>query len=137
MQKLSYIQILDLADMAVPSSPRERNALNILAHLPSLQPIQNCLGVFDLSQGMNRITMRTDGCLGTDATNSHFWSMVDGMFLTGFQVGELMGHRMAEIDLAGISETALRKMMGNSVHVAVIGLAEIGMIASMARDGSE
>ena len=75
---LTYIQVLEAYGGQGPASGRERNLLNIMALLPSLQPIGSTNGIFDKSKGLGRGGLRTDGTVGTMLTSSSMWSFDDG-----------------------------------------------------------
>ena len=61
-----------------PKSQRERNLLNVVALSPKLQPLSRTLGIFDLSQGINRTQVRADGAVPVMATNAVMWAVQDG-----------------------------------------------------------
>lgn len=75
---MTYIQVLEAYGGQGPASGRERNLLNIMALLPSLQPIGSTNGIFDKSKVAGRGGLRTDGTVGTMLTTSSMWSFDDG-----------------------------------------------------------
>jgi len=91
---LTYVDVLELQGLATPSSARERHMLNVFSHLPRVLPMRDSLAIFDLSQAIDWVSIRTDGVAPTVATQSILWSMRDGKSLSVTQVAELMGHRL-------------------------------------------
>ena len=69
----TYVQMLELMNLSVPTSARERNLLNIVARLPAAQPLRTTRLIFDLSQAIDRCRPRSDGVVPTMATNSVMW----------------------------------------------------------------
>ena len=120
--KLAYVEILEMNGLAAPTSARERNLLNLVARHPKTGQLSFTLAVLDLSQGIDRLALMTNGIVPTLATNSRPWSMRHGRTLT---VGELMALSglPPTADMEGQSEASARFMVGNAMHVADIGLA--------------
>ena len=120
--KLTYVEILEMNGLAAPMSARERNLLNLVAHHPKTGQLNYSLAILDLSQGIDRLTLMTNGIVPTLVTNSRPWSMRHGRTLT---VGELMALSglPPTADMEGQSEASARSMVGNAMHVAGVGLA--------------
>ena len=78
MDSLTYVQVLEAYGGHGPTSSRERNLLNVISLMPSLQPIGSTNGIFDKSKGLGRGGLRTDGTVGTMLTSSSMWSFDDG-----------------------------------------------------------
>ena len=91
--RLSYIALIEKSGRVAPSSPRERNLLNVTSLLPDLHPLGSSPGILDISQSLKRGGLRVDGMVGTMATNAVMWSMIDGNILDIGEVLKLMGHR--------------------------------------------
>ena len=75
---MTYVQVLEAYGGQGPRSARERNLLNIMALLPSLQPIGSTNGIFCKNKVIGRGGLRTDGTVGTMLTTSCMWSLDDG-----------------------------------------------------------
>ena len=132
VDKLTYVQCLEIAGLWVPTSPRERNALNLVAALPATAPVAHSLCVFDLSQTITRAGMRLDGTVPTLGQNSYMWSMRDGRALNAYELAELMGHRTgnARYDGVPLTQAAFKQRLGLGVHVAVCGSMMMMLLAS-------
>ena len=131
--KLMYLQVIALHnnhELAV-TSPRERNMLNILALLPYVAPCINPLTIIDKSQSIDRCQVRVDGQVGTMATNADMWCLADSDVLTLGELAKLMGHNISTLDLAGITKTQFRSLLGMSVHRGVAGFLCTGLIAAL------
>ena len=131
--QLSYVQLADLQGVDTPKQPRVRHMLNVLAEsLPEADPLADTVAIVDITQSLERQPWKLDGTVPPIATNTVLWSLMLGKCLTTKQTAELMGHRFADgrTDFATISKTAQKTLIGNSIHVAVIGslmIAEIAM----------
>ena len=75
---LTYIQVLEAYGGQGPASGRERNLLNIMALLPSLQPIGSTNGILDKTKRIGLAGLRSDGVVGTMLAGSVMWSIDDG-----------------------------------------------------------
>ena len=53
-QRLSYIALIEKAGFDAPSSPRERNLLNIMSLFPEMHPLGLTPSILDISQDINR-----------------------------------------------------------------------------------
>jgi len=107
------------AKMRSPDSPRERNLLNILAHCNL--PLENSDLICDITQTISWSQMRFDGMCPTLATKSRMWVFRLGRELTPGELMDLMGMPAAG-DFGGLTPSACRHLLGNSMHVAEIGL---------------
>ena len=47
------------------------------------------------------------------------------------EVAKLMGHELDKMDLKGLTECQMRKMLSQSMHVATAGFALIGLLAAV------
>ena len=128
----TYVQMLELMNLSVPTSARERNMLNIIARLPAAQPLRTTRLIFDLSQAIDRCRPRSDGVVPTMATNSRMWCMRAGRALTVSEMAKLMGENLDDVDLRVTSEPQMRHMLGMSMHVATAGFALAGLMAAFA-----
>ena len=52
--------------------------------------------------------------------------------LNGVHMGELMGIDMREVNVPGISRAQFGNLLGNAVHVSVMGMVMLGCLASLA-----
>lgn len=129
--RITYVQCIELQGVAGPASPRQRNALNIIANLPILQFMGRTNGVLDLGQTLSRNDLRADGLLPTLCKNSALFSLDNGCFLEPFHTAKLMGHKMEQIRVRCVSDTHFKAMLGNSVHVACAGFLIGGAVASL------
>ena len=77
-RKLTYCNVLDLYSPFAIKSPRVRNMMNILAHLPRCQPLHATTALLDASQAIDRVYISVDGTTPTAATNTQFVAMCDG-----------------------------------------------------------
>ena len=75
---LTYIQVLEAYGGQGPTSSRERNLLNIVSLMPSLQPIGSTNGILDKTKRIGITGLRSDGVVGTMLTGSTMWSLDDG-----------------------------------------------------------
>ncbi len=131
--KLSYIALIEHYGISAPSSPRERNLLNIISLFPEMHPLGSTPGILDLSQDICRIANRVDGLVGTMATNALMWSMPDANVLNNAECFKLMGHSVDKLVLDdNLSQTALKKMLGMSLHVGTAGLLVSASLSSIA-----
>ena len=135
---LTYIQALEmhkrkcLEDVKkLPQSARERNMLNVFARLPVAQPLRSTAMIVDISQAIDRCYPKTDGTVPTACINAKLWSIRAGRALDVVEVAKLMGHDLDEIDLKGTTESQMRRMLGNSMHVATAGFALIGLLGAI------
>ena len=129
--QMSYLQLADLQGVDTPKQARVRHLLNVIARLPEIQPIHASLALVDLTQSLDRRPFRVDGCCLPIATNTVLWSMKLGKLLTIKQSAELMGHQMEDggPNFEGIPKSVQQRLIGNSIHVAVIGSLLIAVIA--------
>ena len=136
---LTYIQALEMHNMEcfdkdelkLPHSARERNMLNVFARLPAALPLRSTMMVVDISQAIDRCYPKTDGTVPTACINAKLWSIRAGRALDVIEVAKLMGHDLDEIDLNGVTENQMRRMLGNSMHVATAGFALIGLLGAI------
>ena len=136
-EKLLYTHLLDLAGIASPRCARMRLLLNTTALMPQVQPVQDTLAVLDITQGFTRCALRTDGSVPVAVTGTVYYSLQACRQLSVVEMGELMGHRMCEMNVGSISETSFRALLGNGVHVASMGMFLTGMLGSMALQASD
>ena len=129
--RLTYCNVLQLHGKLVSTRPREINMLNIVAHLPKCQPLQDTHAVIDMSQGIDWLNIQTDGTVQTMATNSTMLSLQDGCIITELQMAALMGHDCHKLHLNKTSPSQLKKMIGNAVHVSIMGLAMFALLATI------
>ena len=129
--KLTYCNVLDIYGQLDITSPRVRNMLNLVAHLPKCQPLDATAAVMDISQGIDRAHIATDGTLPTAATNSQLLCLCDASVLNEFQMGELMGHNMRALNFAGLSASQVRRLLGMSVHVSVMGVGLLALLGAI------
>jgi site-specific DNA-cytosine methylase len=130
---LTYIQCLEInAGLLGPTSPRERNLLNVWARLPVLSPIESTNGVADISQSLDRARPRTDGSVPTLATNTRIWSFPDGRELSTVELALLMGHHDVR-EFRGLphAEANWRRLLGNSIHRGNMGVILVGALAAV------
>ena len=141
--KLTYCNIVDIYKgnvfprkpaLALMQSPRVRNLLNIVAHLPRCHPLAETTAVLDVSQSVDQINLTIDGTTPTAATNSQLLSLCDAEVLTEFQMGELMGHNMRALQFKGLSAHQARRLLGMSEHVSVMGVGLLALIGAMGHD---
>ena len=135
---LTYIQALEMHNMEgyedelkLPNSARERNLLNVFARLPAALPLRSTAMVVDISQAIDRCYPKTDGTVPTAGINAKLWSFRAGRALDVIEVAKLMGHELDKMDLTGLTESQMRKMLGQSMHVATAGFALIGLLAAV------
>lgn len=116
--RLTYIELLELQGKPGPSSPRERNVLNILSYLS--QPLQMSQAVLDRSQTISRNGFRTDGALPTVCKNSQLWSMALGRDIPPHTMAAFFGH--VDSDFSGMDAATVTRLLGNSMHLADAGV---------------
>lgn len=131
-ERLTYCNILQLHGKSVSTRPREINMLNIAAHLPKCQPLDKTLAILDMSQGIDWLNIQTDGTVQTMATNSTMLCLQDGHILTEMQMATLMGHICSTLKFRHTSANQFKKLIGNCVHVSVMGLAVFAILGSLA-----
>ena len=106
--------------------------LNIAAHLPKCKPLDKTLAMLDMSQGIDWLNIQTDGTVQTMATNSVMLCLQDGHILTEMQMATLMGHNCSTLKFRHTSANQFKNMIGNCVHVSVMGLAVFAILGSVA-----
>ena len=123
--EITYLQAIELFSRPDkcfgPSSPRERNMLNLNARRSNLHPLSQSFAIMDTSASIDHASVNTSGAVPTIGVNATPWVFARGLFLNTYQVGMLFGHNMAEIKLDSLSEPAWRAALGNSLHVATTG----------------
>ena len=129
--RLTYCNILQLQAKMNLKRPREINMINIIAHLPKCQPLQETLAIVDISQGIDWLSINTDGTVQTMATNSTMLKLQDGCIITEVQMATLMGHDCQKLQLNTTSPCQFKKMIGNAVHISVMGLAMFAILATL------
>ena len=97
-------------------------------------PIATTPNLVDKSQGIYRGGIRHDGAMGTLASNSFMWSFPDARLLSTSEIATLMGHDTSSTQVADITETEFRKMLGLSLHVGVAGMVVAVLLASLGHE---
>ena len=133
--KLSYVAMIELSGKRGPTSPRERNLLNILSLMPKMFPMALTPNLVDKSQGIFRGGLRHDGAMGTLASTSEMWSFPDGRLLSTSEVATLMGHDTSSMEVDGISDRQFRQLLGLSIHVGTAGMMAAVLLASLGCNG--
>ena len=122
-----------------PTSPRERNMLNIIARIPSIQPMSRTYACMDISQSINRMKLQTSGEVPTIGLNTSIWVFAFGMTLNQYQIARLMGHclKLEDFD-SKAADNRLKAALVNGLHVACAGrvLFPAIMAATMGFAGS-
>ena len=126
LQEITYVQALELFSgnkRCGPTSPRERNMLNIIARTPSFQPMSRTYACMDISQSINRMKLQTSGAVPTIGLNTSIWVFAFGMTLNQYQIARLMGHglKLEDFDSTSLSDNQLKAALGNGLHVACTG----------------
>ena len=129
--KLSYVAVIELSGKRGPTSPRERNLLNILSLMPKMFPMALTPNLVDKSQGIFRGGLRHDGAMGTLASTSEMWSFPDARLLSTSEVATLMGHDTSSMRVDGISDRQFRQLLGLSIHVGTAGMMAAVLLASL------
>ena len=129
-QRMSYIALIEKAGFDAPSSPRERNLLNIMSLFPEMHPLGSTPHILDISQDINRTGNRVDGLVGTMATSVIMWSVAYARILNIAECFKLMGHS-ADVQFDGLSMPALRRLLGMSLHIGTASLLTASMLASI------
>lgn len=132
-ERLTYCRVAEMQGRATPSSARERSLLNLLAHMEVLRPIAATQGILDLSQAIDRCSLRTDGSIPTVATNTRLWSLSDAEELSLGSVAYLHGHDLAALRGLPESPAQLRCLLGNGLHRACVGMLEAAAFAAIFR----
>lgn len=99
--------------------------------LPSVQPLSATYGIYDQSQAIDRTTLKTDGSVPTMATNAMMFSLRDGQLLHVLDMAKLMGHDLGKLNLTNTPETSMRRMLGNSLHIASAAVTMLGAVAAI------
>ena len=134
---MTYIQALEIhniehnGELKLPLSARERNLLNVVARLPVAQPLHSTTMIVDISQAIDRCPPKTDGTLPAPCTGTKLWLIRAGRALDVVEMAKLMGHELDEINLKGITECQMRKMLAHSTHLATAGFVLIGLLAAV------
>ena len=123
---VTYIQMLELMNLSVPQSARERNMLNIIARLPAAQPLRATRLIVDLSRPIEDCVPKFDGVVPTFSTHAVMWCMRAGRPLTVSEMAKLMGEDLDDVDLRVTTKNQMRQMIGLSMHVATAGFALTG-----------
>ena len=86
--------------------------------------------IMDNPQAIDRARPKFDGTVPTMGTNARMWSMKAGRLLTVSEMAKLMGVHLGAAEFSS-TEIQMRKMLGQSVHVATSGFAMIGLLAAV------
>ena len=126
LQEITHLQALELFSgnkRFGPTSPRERNMLNIIARAPPFQPMSRTYACIDISQSINRPKLQTSGAVPTIGLNTSIWVFAFGMTLNQYQIARLMGHclKLEDFDSTSLSDNQLKAALGNGLHVACTG----------------
>ena len=128
---ITYCQAAEAQGFVMPTAPRERNLINVVATASGVQPLENTLALLDKAQSLGRTSTKVDGSVPMLGTNSSLVSLGTASTLTTAEVAKLMGHELQSLNLQGITERQLRGMIGMSLHRATAGLLMLGLIASL------
>ena len=104
-----------------PSTPRERNMLNILARNPALGPLVTSNVCFNMNESIDYVNIGVGGMMQCLGMGSAPWSLPHGKLVNLFQVARLFGHDLDDFDPSDLSDCQLRTALGNSIHVANLG----------------
>ena len=129
---VTYMQALELiGNRQGPQGPRERHMLNVFAVHPCVDPLRATMSIMDISQPITRCRQRLDGTVPRMGMLSKMWSMQAGRLLTVSELAKLMGVDLGACNLVSITEERMRKMLGQSDHVATSGHLMIGLLAAV------
>lgn len=128
---LTYCQVLGIHGIDGPQSPRVRNMLNVIATDPRSKPLSTTLAVVDTSPSVSHLSARWDGAIPCVTRNSALFSLRATRLLTTYEVAALMGLDLADVNVEGLSESQVRKMLGNMMHVGNLGGALLCMLAGV------
>lgn len=117
---LTYCQLADMAHVPLPVAARTRNMLNIMALLPECENLGQSYAVLDITQSIDRTSLRTDGQMFTIGTGSVPFIMKLARELEVKRLVTLCG-LPDTVDFGNQTESAVRKMLGNCMHTADIG----------------
>ena len=101
--------------------------LNVLAALSAHKSLQESDQIVDIAWGGE--SFREDGVVATLTQNSKPWCMRAGRFLTAAQKSALMGFKLEELDLRGMTEAWWHRKLGLGMHVAAIGSMALALVA--------
>ena len=93
--------------------------------------MRSTMMIMDISQAIDRARPKLDGTVPTMSTNARMWSMQAGRLLTVSELAKLMGVDLGACNLFDTTETQMRRMLGESVHVATSGFAMLGLLAAV------
>ena len=72
-----------------------------------------------------------EGGVSPFATTSSMFALGPARTLTTAEMAKLMGHKLDELNLAGISEAKFRHMLGMSLHKGTAGFLMLGLLAPL------
>ena len=128
---ITYCQAVEAQGVVMPSAPRERNLINVVAAETGVQPLHTTLALLDKTQSLGRTSTRVDGSVPTLGVNSSLFSLGTASTLTTAEVARLMGHELQTLNLQNISERQFRGMIGMSLHKGTAGVLMLGLLASL------
>ena len=112
----------------VVTSPRERDLLSLI--VAEQGGLENCeFGVLDLSQSHGWHQWRNDGCIPTLATGSQIFLVRQGQLVPIEDLLVVMGFPSG-LHISDFEAPDLTKLLGNTMHVGVVGLA-IGVLVGL------
>ncbi len=130
LHKLTYVQVAECHGITTFSSPRERNALNIISRLPKVGPLESTLANYDVSQAIYRANLKVDGSVGTMPTGAVIYSLRDAEVLTVPMMAKLMGRDVTNL-AAPMSAVQYKRMLGMSFHPACAGMVLAAFLAAI------
>ena len=127
--KLTYCLAIEMQGMTAPRCPRERSIVNIMARLPRVLPLARTFAVMDVSQSIDRCSLRVDGATPTIGGQARLFSLRDGRVLSTSQIAKIMGREL--FDLKGsVTACQYKAMLGQSFHPACMGVVLLAILAS-------
>ena len=125
-------QLRGIPANAAARTPRIRNLLELVAAELWAQGVDpfHSDAMLDISQSYGRHALRVDGLLPTIATTSRIFVVRLGVVLQPAALLSVMGFPVSayQEDLAHFDDTALRRMVGNTMHPGVVGPKLIGLL---------
>ena len=115
----------------MPQSPRERNLINLIALGSAVQPLTATLAILDKTQKAAGNGFKADGSVSQFSANSFMFALGLASTLTTAEMAKLMGHKLEELELAGISEAQFRQMLSQSLHKGTARFLMLGLLASL------
>ena len=129
-QRLTYMHALEQQGFKTPKPPRVRNMLNVFAVLPGRTNLSQTDMLVDTAPTLALSTSRIDGDAQTITQGSKLWCMRAGKYLDAARKSALMGIKLEELNVQGLTEAWWHTKLGLAMHVAEAGSMLLLLLAA-------